>query len=128
MFASLTPNTAIDNELDVNGISRDPAEVKKYQDDPLVHGKIGLRLAADILNMAERTMKEGGPKFKHPLLLIHGSADRLTSAKASEEWFQTAASVDKQLNMIDGGFHEVHNDPGKEELIASIQQWVLDRV
>jgi len=41
---------------------------------------------------------------------------------------EKAASSDKQLILSDGGYHELHNDSGKEEIIQQIIDWINQRI
>ena len=64
-------------ELDVNAISRDPAVVAAYKDDPLVyHGRIPVGIGRALLQVGE-TMPQRAPALDAPLLVVHGSDDRL---------------------------------------------------
>ncbi len=69
------------------------------------------------------TSLQDAATWKHPLLLIHGDSDTLTSCEASKE-FAAGAGTNCQLNIIEGGFHEVHNDPEKEGVYNMILNWL----
>jgi hypothetical protein len=46
----------------------------------------------------------------------------------SQLFFYTVGSVDKTLKFYDGGFHDLLNDVGKEEVMADITAWIAARL
>ena len=67
-----------------------------------------------------------------PLLVFHGSADRLTSPKGSRLFVDRVraahegAGVDTHLRVIDGAAHELLNEPESPMIMRDILLW-LDR-
>ena len=47
------PQLTINNNLDLNNISRDRGVIENYKNDPLVHNKISIKLGLDILKNGE---------------------------------------------------------------------------
>ena len=69
-------------------ISRDEEVVKRYRDDPLVHhGKMSAREAAEVANAIQR-IKKGAGDISLPILLLHGTADRVADIKGTEELYE----------------------------------------
>ncbi len=116
------PNFSAANGLDVNAISKDKEVVSAYVADPLVHNKITAALALDMLATGEESLRNAST-WEHALLLIHGDDDALTSCDASRE-FAAKAGIKCQFNAIEGGYHEVHNDPEKETVYNMILKWM----
>jgi len=85
----------VDNELDLNGLAKDPEVINRYKADTMVHSKISLGLASGAINNGEILLRDAA-KFETPLLLYHGDADRLTSYKASELFFSKLVNRDNQ--------------------------------
>jgi alpha-beta hydrolase superfamily lysophospholipase len=107
-------------------VSRDPAEVQAYRTDPLVHhGKLPVRTVAEIAAATE-AFPEQVASLTLPLLLVHGSEDRLVSVKGSRMVHERAASEDKTLKIYDGFFHEVLNElpEDRERVLADIAAWL----
>jgi acylglycerol lipase len=114
LLYNLLPSTQMDNGLDRSGLSRDPEVEKKYSSDPLVHPKVSARLALDTLNNG-RFIIDHAHEFPIPLLMMQGSADRivslsLTSKITFKEW--------------EGCYHELHNEPEKQEVLKFIADWL----
>ena len=96
--------------VDPATVSRDPAEVEAYRTDPLVHhGKLPVRTVAEIAAATEAFPEQVG-SLTLPLLLVHGSEDRLVSVQGSRMVYERASSEDKTLEIYDGLFHEVLNE------------------
>ncbi|KAF0108533.1 MAG: hypothetical protein FD146_419 [Anaerolineaceae bacterium] len=114
--------------LDATGISRDPAVVKTYVEDPLVfHGKTPARLAAEMLRAMQRVTAEV-EKITLPFFIIQGSADRLVDPAGAQMLYDKAGSADKTLKMYEGLYHEVHNEPERETMFKDLETWLKAHV
>jgi alpha-beta hydrolase superfamily lysophospholipase len=110
-------------------VSRDPAEVEAYRTDPLVHhGKLPVRTVAEIAAATEAFPEQVG-SLTLPLLLVHGSEDRLAPVQGSRMVYERASSQDKTLEIYEGFFHEVLNEPleDRERVLADIVAWLHAR-
>lgn len=108
--------------LEQAALSRDSEVVRAYADDPLTHDKISARLFS-VMYANGLWALEHAADLKIPTLLMHGSADRLTSYKASQEFAATAGKL-VTLRIWDGFYHEVHNEPEKAEVIQTMVDWI----
>ena len=59
-----------------------------------------------------------------PLLVLHGSADRLADPEGSKSLYERAQSTDKTLKLYEGLYHEVMNEPEKEMVLGDIVAWM----
>ncbi len=115
-------------KLDASKISRIPAEVKKYLNDPLVYtDPIPARTANELLLMM-RSIQKRANEFDLPVLLIHGSHDGLTNPKGSEILLEKARSKDKILKVFPDGYHELINDSDRDEVMDVIIRWLKERM
>ncbi len=70
-------------KIDAALLSRDPAIVEANRNDPLVHhGSIPARTGAEIL-LAMARIERGRAGLRVPLLVYHGTADKLTEPDGS---------------------------------------------
>lgn len=112
--------------LDKNAISRDPAVVQKYDDDPLNYrGGIPARTGAE-LNLAIGRIQLQMETLDLPLLVLQGTVDRLSDIRGSQMLFDLAKSEDKTFKRYEGFYHEIMNDPEKLRVLTDIRDW-LDR-
>lgn len=112
--------------LDANAISRDKAAVEKYKNDPLVHNKITVNFSLPFFEAGEYAI-EHAKEIKAPALVIHGTEDALTDHKGSEE-FVNNASDKISLKLYEGGYHELHNEPNKDEVLTDVITWLDKQV
>ncbi len=118
-----TPNLGV-LALDSTAVSRDPEEVRKYVEDPLnYHGKIRARTGAETLASVDRVL-HGLAGLRLPMLVLHGTADRLTSPAGSSLVAEKAGSKDKTLKLYDGLFHEIFNEPERDTVLGDVVDWL----
>lgn len=109
-------------------VSRDPEEVRKYDEDPLNYrGKLPARTGAELFQTMDR-IQAGMHAIKLPILIMHGTADSLVSVESSHLLHEKVASQDKTLKLYDGLYHEILNEPEKEEVMGDILEWLEKRV
>ena len=63
-----------------------------------------------------------------PVLIIHGSADRVTRPHGSERFHERGGSADKTLKIYDGHYHDLLADFGRERVLADIVEWITIRI
>ena len=123
VFSVLVPKIGLIG-LDVNGVSRDPSVVRAYVEDPLVHtGKTTARLAAEILRAMQR-IPEISVRITLPILLIQGGADRLVDPEGAQMLFETVQSSDKTIKIYKGLYHEIFNEPERDQVLADVEGWL----
>ncbi len=111
-------------KLDSAGISRDPAVVAAYDNDPLVfHGKVPAGLAGGLLRVMD-TFPARLPQLTIPLLVLHGGADPMVSPAGSKLVVDRAGSADKTLQTYDGLFHEIFNEPERDTVLDDVVAWL----
>jgi alpha-beta hydrolase superfamily lysophospholipase len=123
----LTPGLPV-QELDVAAISRDPAVVQAYNDDPLVyHGKVPAGVGRALLQVGE-TMPQRAPALTAPLLVVHGSDDRLIPVDGSRRLVECVGSTDVELKVYPGLYHEVFNEPERDQVLGDVVSWIVTRL
>jgi acylglycerol lipase len=124
VLSVLFPRVGLVPPVNAEGVSRDPAVVKAYLDDPLVcRGKITARLGEEILGAMERVGAETN-RIHLPLLILQGGADRLVDPSGAQILYEKVASSDKKLIVYEGFFHEVFNEPQHDRVLSDVEQWL----
>ena len=110
--------------LPADTISRDPEMVRAYEEDPLVYrGAIPARTIAELFaNVA--TLAARAPQLRMPLLYLHGSGDRLVPLAHSRTVVERAGSTDRTQRIYEGLYHEILNEPEREQVARDISDWV----
>ncbi len=121
LLGGVVPDIVLPTGLDSNGVSRDPAVVAAYNADPLVHDKGSTGLAKATFAAMDDMMTQ--TTYDVPLLIVHGTADRLTVPAASKI-FVNQVTGDVTLIEYEGLYHEPHNEPEQAEVFADIMEWL----
>jgi alpha-beta hydrolase superfamily lysophospholipase len=119
LFPGLVQSTG----LNADHLSHDKAVVEKYKNDPLVHDKISVRLFSESGEAANYSLIHAS-ELKVPTLIIHGSDDNINSVEASREFAGKTNMA--ELKIWEGGYHELHNEPFKDEVFKYIMNWIKD--
>jgi acylglycerol lipase len=114
--------------VDPATISRDPAVLKAYVDDPLVfHGKTTARLSAEMLRALTRVSAETD-KITLPFIAMQGGSDRLVDPDGAQILYEKAGSKDKTLKIYEGLYHEIFNEPEHERVLGDVETWLEARI
>jgi alpha-beta hydrolase superfamily lysophospholipase len=107
--------------------SRDPKVAVRMASDPLLSKQgYDAQTVAELVRADER-LKSEFSRITLPVLILHGTADRVTRPHGSQVFNDRAGSKDKTLKLYDGHFHDLLNDVGKEGVLADITEWILAR-
>lgn len=107
-------------------LSRDQEYLLSMPDLDLMHRLLSPRLYFAMEAAGRKALEEAGA-LHVPLLLIHGEADRVTCALATQELYERAMSTDKTLLLYPEARHETHNDLCRDRVLSDICRWICDR-
>jgi len=111
-------------QLDAEGISRDPAVVDEYVNDPLVYkGKITARLGAELLKVMQHVTDQSS-KIRLPIMIVQGSDDKLVDPSGARLLYDLVSSKDKKIKIYNGFYHEVFNEPEHEQVLNDVKTWI----
>ncbi|HSJ90613.1 MAG TPA: lysophospholipase [Ilumatobacter sp.] len=110
--------------LSADAISRDPAVVAAYRDDPLVFtGKVSAGLGAALIG-AMRSFPDRYAQLRLPVLVLHGTDDQLADVAGSRELEAKAVNADLTVHYYHGLYHEVFNEPEQDRVLADLTSWL----
>ncbi|WP_433293985.1 alpha/beta hydrolase [Actinoplanes sp. CA-030573] len=123
LVSALAPNLGM-LTLDLEAVSRDPEVVGAYRADPLNYlGKMTARTGTELMVTAT-AMPARLAGLTMPLFVLHGGADRLVPPAAGALVREHAGSPDLTLKIYEGLYHEPHNEPEREQVLADIVSWL----
>jgi alpha-beta hydrolase superfamily lysophospholipase len=124
LLSRFSPNTGA-LTLPATAISRDPAVVRAYESDPLVfRGAIPARTLVELLE-AMATFPDAVSRLRMPVLVQHGTADRLVPLAATRPLYERLGnSRQRTLRVYEGLFHEAYNEPEREQVLADLEAWI----
>jgi alpha-beta hydrolase superfamily lysophospholipase len=120
------PRFSLDIRLDISNlsrVSRDPAVVKAFKNDPLFHTRGTARLGMEVRHVVDWIHAHSG-ELRLPLLIVHGTDDKIASPDGSREYFKNVTFSDKELREYKGGYHKLFNDIIREQVLADTEQWL----
>lgn len=122
----IIPEMSMPTGLDANKISRDPEVVERYVNDPLVHGVATLAMAKYTIDAIPWACAHAS-EWTLPVLIMHGDGDAIAFVSGSEE-FANLIKQDCTLKIWPGLWHETHNEPEKEQVLAYALGWLDSQI
>ena len=109
-------------------LSRDPRVQQAFDADPLCyHGGVQLLTGVTMVIQGDEVLRHAH-LARTPILVMHGSADRMADLAASRDFVAEAEAanpgLDVRLRVIDGAYHELLNEPEGPGLIRDIIAWL----
>jgi len=120
------PSFSQKSGLDTKALSHDLEVIRSYENDLLVHDRISARMFISVYQAGQWAL-EHASEFSLPLLLMQGGDDKLSSVEASRE-FTDKITKNCTLKIWDGLYHEIHNEPEKEEVFKFFIDWLNKKV
>lgn len=120
-LGKILPSVTLANEIDASAISQIPEEVEAYLQDPLIHDRVSPAYSIAFMETGESIIERAG-EISKPVLLVHGTADRLTDHRASKEFARRAGDHVEYFE-VEGGYHELHHDLKRQEVMNRILSW-----
>ncbi|WP_207436312.1 alpha/beta hydrolase [Sabulibacter ruber] len=108
--------------------SRDQEVVAAMNRDPLIAHEIQPTKTVQQLALADERLKNEFPNIGLPVLILHGTMDKVTKPGGSQEFYDRVSSADKTLKLYEGHYHDLLNDFGREEVMGDILKWLNERV
>jgi alpha-beta hydrolase superfamily lysophospholipase len=122
----IAPDLCVRNGLDPRRLSHDPAVVRAYRDDPLVHDRISARLARFIVEAGAAT-RAAAPQWSVPTLLLYAGDDHLVSPAGSRAFAAAAPAGVVHARCFEDYFHEIFNERDPAPVFAALQRWLDER-
>lgn len=125
-IGKLTPDVPVGNGLKPEWVCNNPATVKAYMADPLVHDRITGRLTMFILAAGEN-VRQRAPKWTVPTLIMWGGQDRCVKPEGSVAFATTAPKALVSSQPFPTLSHEIFNEVEQAEVLQVMGNW-LSRV
>jgi alpha-beta hydrolase superfamily lysophospholipase len=124
----VAPRMSLASNLPAEGLSRDPAVISRYLEDPLIGARATVSLGAEMLGAVRRTAA-GGAAIGVPMLLLHGGEDPLCPPEGSEAFFASLGPYREAsaLRIYPGLRHEIFNEPEQCEIFSEVLTWMRAR-
>ena len=123
LMSRIWPRFSLEVGMDLSGLARDPEVVKTLVTDPLFHRRGTARLSTEVTAAVAR-VQAGAADLATPLLMLHGSADRMVLPDGSRRFFARVRHPDRQFREYPGAYHALFADLNREEVLADLERWI----
>ncbi|KAJ0987291.1 hypothetical protein J5N97_005647 [Dioscorea zingiberensis] len=109
-------------------VSRDPRALKAKYSDPLVFtGSIRVRTGYEILCITSY-LQQNLHRVSIPFLVLHGTADTVTTPQASQKLYNKASTPEKSIKLYEGLLHDLLIEPERDEIAKDIIDWLCSKL
>ncbi|MGO9308241.1 MAG: alpha/beta fold hydrolase [Spirochaetia bacterium] len=128
LLAAAAPRLGVRPAPAIHHISRVRAFQNELEWDPwCYHGPVRARAARELIGaLAELERRTGDLRL--PLLIVQGTEDRIAPIREAEEIHRRWGGGDRTLTPMKGLYHDVLNEPERQEAIDTIIAWLAARV
>ena len=128
-FSRRMPGLTMPSGLPPEYISRDDAVVEAYRNDPLVHDKVSTRWFTEFTSAGQECLSRAS-EIEVPILLFHGTDDKLVDYRGTERVYEAVASKDRTLYLFEELYHETMNEipEDRDRVLDIVSKWILKRV
>ena len=124
VLSRLWPTFSLPSGIDPDLLSHDPAIVKAYREDPLVHRVATARWFTEVLAAQTAALRDA-PRIRVPVLIIQGGEDGLASVSATRRFVSACGSEDLTFKLYGGLYHEVLNEQEWSEVWHALNSWLV---
>jgi alpha-beta hydrolase superfamily lysophospholipase len=123
VLSRLWPRFSLNVGMDLSGLARDPAVIEAVLADPLFHRQGTARLSTEV-TAAIRRVQEMAGSLAVPLLLLHGSEDRMVPPDGSRTFFAALRHPDCEYREYPGAYHGLFADLDSADVIGDVARWI----
>ena len=127
VMSRIVPRFSLQVGMDLTGLARDPAVIEAVLADPYFHRRGTARLSTEVTAAISRVQAAAGT-LSLPLLILHGSADRMVPPDGSREFFAKVRYPDRELREYPEGYHGLFADLGSAEVLRDLERWIEARI
>ena len=128
-FSKYIPSLTMSNGLNADDLSRDKEVVRLYKEDPLVHDRVSARLFTEMTASARECLVRAY-ELRIPLLIFHGSSDKIVNIIGSEKVYENASSSNKEYFPFLDLYHETMNEieTDRNKVLTVVSNWILKNI
>jgi alpha-beta hydrolase superfamily lysophospholipase len=123
LMSRVFPRFSLNVGMDLSGLARDPKTVAAVIGDPLFHRRGTARLSTEVTAAIQRVQDLAG-RFSVPLLMLHGSADRMVPPDGSRSFFAKVQYPDREFREYPNAYHGLFADINFPEVLEDLRRWI----
>jgi alpha-beta hydrolase superfamily lysophospholipase len=127
IMSRLWPRFSIRTGMDLSGLARDPVVRETLLADPLFHRRGTARLSTEVVKTIA-AVQAAAPRFPLPVLILHGSSDRMVLPDGSRDFIARVGHPDHELREYPEGYHVLFADVDREQVLGDLERWIVSRL
>jgi acylglycerol lipase len=127
IVSTFAPKLMFSKVAEPSALSRDPKVPEAYIADPLVSTTVSARWFTSVMT-AHADTRARASTLAVPALVMQSGDDRLTDPAATRSWVADAPSELVDYVEWEGLYHEMFNEPEKEEVFARVESWLQEQL
>lgn len=127
VMSRILPRFSLQVGMDLTGLARDPTVIDAVLADPHFHRRGTARLSTEVTAAISR-VQAAAENLTVPLLILHGSADRMVPPDGSREFFAKVRYPDRELREYPEGYHGLFADLDSAEVLRDLGRWIETRI
>lgn len=127
VMSRIVPRFSLQVGMDLTGLARDQTVIQTVLADPFFHRRGTARLSTEVIAAIAR-VQDGASQFTLPLLLLHGSDDRMVPPDGSRTFFAKLRTPEREFREYPGAYHGLFADTGYQEVLGDVERWLEARL
>jgi len=127
ILSALNVKRYVSNEVVYSDASRNPENIERMEKDPLRFVMVTPRFGMEGLK-AEKEAFRSASRIIMPVLIQQAGEDKLVSPERNKEFFDNLQSADKTWHLYDGLYHQLHEEPEKDQVLGDLYKWLDTRL
>lgn len=121
-LARWLPRMTVAAGLRAEQLTADPDRRAEWRSDPLTHDRVSAGLSTAVRGAQRRALAEEWPAGVPGLFVVPG-ADPVADADVTRAWAARQPPGRIDVEVVEGGLHEPHNDRDREAVCRRIAAW-----
>ncbi len=124
ILRKITPRLYQPNGINPQDVTRNQEIAAAYGADRFVHKKVTLNWYFELLRGMDDATRIGH-RIQIPVSVWQAGEDRLVNKAVSRKWYESVSWEQKSFREYEGFYHEIMNEPQRDEVLADIIAWIL---
>lgn len=124
LLSRIVPRLGMPSGLSGAMVTRTAEIARDYDNDPKVFHHATARWFIES-QAAQQTARDRAPSLKLPVVALLAGDDKVVSTQASTELLASISSERSEVRVLPGHYHEVLNDPDRDEWIAYLADQMI---
>ncbi|MCL6452385.1 MAG: lysophospholipase [Alicyclobacillus sp.] len=127
IFSTVWPTWLQSTGIAPESVSRTPEIQRGYRLDEFVLRRVSMRFLDEFFRAMDAVRSTDLPPVPCPILIAQAGADRVVSVAATRQFADRLQAPAKQLVVYPDSYHEILNDPNRDEVLADILAWLREQ-